>query len=67
MVVVMARTVISAVDMFTMGVIDVRMVMVAMPVIVAVGSMAMLVGRMGSMLTIVVMVAIVCQKVWVNV
>jgi len=67
MVVVMARTVISAVGMFAMGVIDVRMVMVAMPVIVAVGSMAMLVRRMVTMLAIVVMVAIVCQKVWVNV
>ena len=67
MVVVVARTVVSAVDMFTMGVIDVRMVMVAMPVIVAVGSKAMFVRRMVTMLTIVVMVAIVCQKVWVNV
>ena len=67
MVVVMARTVISAVDMFTMGVIDVRMVMVAMPVIVAVGSMAMLMRRMVTVFTVVVMVAIVCQKVWVNV
>ncbi len=67
MVVVMARAVISAVGMFTMGVTDVRMVMVAMPVIVAVGSMAMLMRRMVTMLAIVVMVAIVCQKVWVNV
>ena len=67
MVVVVARTVVSAVDMFTMGVIDVRMVMVAMPVIVAVRIMAMLVRRMVTVFTVVVMVAIVCQKVWVNV
>ena len=67
MVVVMARTVVSAVDMFTMGVTDVRMVMVVMPMVVPMRIMFMFVRRMVTVFTVVVMVAIVCQKVWVNV
>ena len=67
MVVVMARAVVSAVGMFTMGVVAVRMVMIAMPMVVPMRIMAMFVRRMVAMLAIVVMVAIVCQKVWVNV
>jgi hypothetical protein len=68
MVVVMARAVISAVRMVTMGVVvAVRMVMVAMPMVVPMRIMSMFVRRMVTMLAIVVMVAIVCQKVWVNI
>ena len=50
-----------------MGVVAVRMVMIAMPMVVPMRIMSMFVRRMVTMLAIVVMVAIVCQKVWVNV
>ena len=67
MVVVVARAVVAAVGMLTMGVVAVRMVMIAMPMVVPMRIMSMFVRRMVTMLAIVVMVAIVCQKVWVNV
>jgi hypothetical protein len=67
MVVVVTGPVVSAVGMFTMGVVAVRMVMIAMPMVVPMRIMSMFVRRMVTMLAIVVMVAIVCQKVWVNV
>ena len=66
MVVVMARPVLSSV-----GVIAVMCMiavgMVVMPMVVPMRIMSMFVRRMVTMLAIVVMVAIVCQKVWVNV
>ena len=65
MVVVMARAVV------TMGVIAVMCMisvgMVVMPMVVPMRIMSMFVRRMVAMLTVVVMVAIVCQKVWINV
>ena len=66
MVVVMARPVLSSV-----GVIAVMCMiavgMVVMPMVVPMRIMSMFVRRMVTMLAIVMMVAIVCQKVWVNV
>ena len=67
MVVVVTGPVVCAVGMFAMGVVAVHMVMIAMPMVVPMRIMAMFVRWMVAMLAVVMMVAIVCQKVWINV
>jgi hypothetical protein len=68
---VIVMVVVMSVAVVTMGVIAVMCMisvgMVVMPMVVPMRIMSMFVRRMVTMLAIVVMVAIVCQKVWVNV
>ena len=68
---VIVMVVVMSVAVVTMGVIAVMCMisvgMVVMPMVVPMRIMAMFVRWMVAMLAVVMMVAIVCQKVWVNV
>lgn len=68
---VIVMVVVMSVAVVTMGVIAVMCMisvgMVVMPMVVPMRIMAMFMRWMVAMLAIVMMVAIVCQKVWVNV